>query len=172
MPEIVKVQINIVCWRVMSSLLWNRKGAFITSRTVILISKALFHENASNAKRIGRTIGNEAPTSHLKAPQSLGNDSGTRKLGAVQKEVKSQNSSNVLPYMPYSLGIVPSDQHLLQSVTHGLAGQATYILMKKVIGYLSHQIFICRALVLLNSTGIIYDLEISSRLEYPCNVHI
>ena len=60
------------------------KSGFNASRTVILTSKTGM---AVEERRIVRIIGSDA-TSHFKAPESHGNDSVTRKLGAVRVEAE------------------------------------------------------------------------------------
>jgi len=49
--------------------------------------EALLHEDSSNAKRIGRIIGNDT-TSHFKTPENHENNSETRKLNVVRLEEK------------------------------------------------------------------------------------
>ena len=75
---------------------------FNASRTVILTSKtgggrekvfedaeleALLEQLVSKSRRIGTIIGSDS-RSHFKTPQSHGNDSEARKLGAVRIEAE------------------------------------------------------------------------------------
>ena len=49
--------------------------------------EALLEQDSSKSRRIGMIIGSDS-TSHFKTPQSHGNDSEARKLGAVRIEAK------------------------------------------------------------------------------------